>query len=249
MARPRGAARSRQHVPPLDKPSRSGLLALRRFHDGLQTPTLVRLLVRTEKEEIMPRPHPHDIPKRNRIWKPEISKCDFFFCQTWRLRHRCKGHRAGIWRRSEAKHCSSLCSQSEGGEYCGGQARSENSTKLCPRALVMFATCSWPSLCEQSELQCWRRNRRLCEPVQISAARILPLTFDISILNTLPITHPKIRVIRCYAVRAQHHLSLSRLRGRTKKIGHPNGVPDSSLQINYIGDDLVPQSFANALMV
>ena len=27
----------------------------------------------------------------------------------------------------------------------------------------MFATCSWPSLCEQSELQCWRRNRRLCE--------------------------------------------------------------------------------------
>ena len=26
----------------------------------------------------MPRPRPHDIPKRNRIWKPEISKCDFF---------------------------------------------------------------------------------------------------------------------------------------------------------------------------
>ena len=164
------------------------------------------------------------------------------------MRHRCKGHRAGIWRRSEAKHCSSLCSQSEGGEYCGGQARAENPTKSWPRALVMFATCSWPSLCEQSELQCWRRNRRLCGPVQISAARILPLTFDISILNTLPITHPKIRVIRCYAVRAQHHLSLSRLRDR-KKIGHPNGVSDSSLQINYIVDDLVPQSFANALMV
>ena len=162
--------------------------------------------------------------------------------------HRCKRRCANIRRRSEAKHCSSLCSQSEGGEYCGGQARAENPTKSCPRALVMFATCSWPSLCEQSELQCWRRNRRLCEPVQISAARILPLTFDISILNTLPITHPKIRVIRCYAVRAQHHLSPSRLRDR-KKIGHPNGVPDSSLQINYIGDDLVPQSFANALMV
>ena len=52
MARPRGAARSRRLVPPLDKSGRSGLLALRRFHDGLQTPTLVRLLVRTEKEEI-----------------------------------------------------------------------------------------------------------------------------------------------------------------------------------------------------
>ena len=34
----------------------------------------------------------------------------------------CKGHRADIWRRPGAKHCSSLCSQSEGGEYCGGQA-------------------------------------------------------------------------------------------------------------------------------
>ena len=50
----------------------------------------------------------------------------------------------------------------------------------------MFATCSWPSLCEQSELQCWRRNRRLCGSVQISAARVLPLTFDISNMNTLP---------------------------------------------------------------
>jgi len=28
--------------------------------------------------------------------------------------HRCKGHRADIWRRPGAKHSSSLCSQSEG---------------------------------------------------------------------------------------------------------------------------------------
>ena len=70
-------------------------------------------------------------------------------------------------RRPEAKHCSSLCSQSEGDEYCGGQARAENTTKSCPGALVMFATCSWPSLCEQSELQCWRRNRRLCGPAPL----------------------------------------------------------------------------------
>ena len=27
------------------------------------------------------------------------------------------------WRRSEAQHCSSLCSQSEGNEYSGGQTR------------------------------------------------------------------------------------------------------------------------------
>ena len=95
-----------------------------------------------------------------------------------------EGPRTGLLRR---QHCSSLCSQSEGDEYYGGQTRAENPTKLCPRALVMFATCSWPSLCEQSELQCWRRNRRLCEPVLISAARALPLTFDISILNIPPV--------------------------------------------------------------
>ena len=34
-----------------------------------------------------------------------------------------KRRRANIRRRSEAKHCSSLCSQSEGNEYCGGQTR------------------------------------------------------------------------------------------------------------------------------
>ena len=102
----------------------------------------------------------------------------------YHVRHRRKRPRADIQRRFEAKHCSSLCSQSEGGEYYGDQARAKNPTRSRPEALTMFATCSWPSLCEQSELQCWRRNRRLCGPVQISAARALPLTFDISILNT-----------------------------------------------------------------
>ena len=76
-----------------------------------------------------------------------------------------------------------------GGEYCGGQARAKNPTKICPRALAIFATCSWPSLCKQSELQCWRRNRRLCGPAQISAARaLLPLYKPLFswIFNTLP---------------------------------------------------------------
>ena len=45
------------------------------------------------------------------------------------LRGRC----ANMQRRFEAKHCSSLCSQSEGGEYYGGQARAENPRKPCPR--------------------------------------------------------------------------------------------------------------------
>ena len=40
-----------------------------------------------------------------------------------RLRCSDKRRYANIWRRSEAKHCSSLCLQSEGDEYCGGQTR------------------------------------------------------------------------------------------------------------------------------
>ena len=79
-------------------------------------------------------------------------------------------------RRSAAKHCSSLCSQSEGGRIVWRPNTAKNPTKICPKALAIFATCSWPSLCKQSELQCSRRNRRLCWPAQISAARaLLPL--------------------------------------------------------------------------
>ena len=100
----------------------------------------------------------------------------------WRLR-RC----ANIRRGSEAKHCSSLCSQSEGERILWRPNTAKNPTKSCRRALAIFATCSWPSLCEQSELQCWRRNRRSYGPMQISASRALLLTFDISILNTLPV--------------------------------------------------------------
>ncbi len=43
-------------------------------------------------------------------------------------------------------------------------ARAENPTRSCPRALVMFATCSWPSLCEQSELQCFAPKKFVVTP-------------------------------------------------------------------------------------
>ena len=84
------------------------------------------------------------------------TNLDFSKQIPYRLRHCYMGRCANIRRRSEAKHCSSLCSQSEGDEYCGGQARADNPTKSYPKAQIMFATCSWPSLCKQSELQCWR---------------------------------------------------------------------------------------------
>ena len=57
------------------------------------------------------------------------------------------------------QHCSSLCLQSEGGRILW-RTSTENPTKSCPRALAMFATCSWPSLCEQSELQCFAPGLR-----------------------------------------------------------------------------------------
>ena len=51
------------------------------------------------------------------------TNLDFSKQIPYRLRHRCLRRCANIRRSSEAKHCSSLCSQSEGDEYCGGQTR------------------------------------------------------------------------------------------------------------------------------
>ena len=58
-------------------------------------------------------------------WGVKIQKslCAIFDQIVWRLRHRYKERCANMQRRPEAKHCSSLCSQSEGDEYCGGQTR------------------------------------------------------------------------------------------------------------------------------
>ena len=94
------------------------------------------------------------------MFKIQKNLCAVFGQIAWRLRHRCKGHRAGIWRRSEAKHCSSLCSQSEGDDFLGGlrglkaqqvaspiisgQARAESPTSPEPRA-TPWVPCS-PSL-------------------------------------------------------------------------------------------------------
>ena len=140
---------------------------------------------------------------------------DFEPNSRWRVRHSFKGHRADIWRRSEAKHCSSLCSQSEGERILWRPNTAKNPTKLCRRALAIFATCSWPSLCEQSELQCWRRNRRSYGPMQISASRALLLTFDISILNTLPVRG----AYRWRGLPRNKILDMSPLQGRGSLIG------------------------------
>ena len=78
-----------------------------------------------------------------------------------------KRRRANLRRRSEAQHCSSLCSQSEGGRILWRSNTAKNPTKSCAKALAIFATCSWPSLCEQSELQCWRRKDDYSTPAAV----------------------------------------------------------------------------------
>ena len=57
------------------------------------------------------------------------TNLDFSKQIPYRLRHCYMGRCANIRRRSEAKHCSSLCSQSEGDEYCGGPARAGKPNK------------------------------------------------------------------------------------------------------------------------
>ena len=65
-----------------------------------------------------------------------------------------------LWRRRGAKHCSSLCLQSEGHEHVA------NMTSAPGHDFVVFSARAWPpqysspSLCEQSELQCFASDLR-----------------------------------------------------------------------------------------
>ena len=86
------------------------------------------------------------------VARPRDGRC------TSRVRWQGLGMEQSIVAHFGAQHCSSLCSQSEGREYCGDQTRLIIQRSHVPGALNIFATCSSPSLCKQSELQCWRRK-------------------------------------------------------------------------------------------
>ena len=60
--------------------------------------------------------------REGRVFKIQENLCGVLSQIARRLRCSDKRCHANIRRRSEAQHCSSLCSQSEGDEYCGGQA-------------------------------------------------------------------------------------------------------------------------------
>ena len=97
---------------------------------------------------------------------------------------RCKGHRADIWQRYEAKHCSSLCSQSEGGEYCGGQARAENPTKSWPERWSCLLRVRGPHFARKVSYNAGAATDDYAALTQISAARALLPIFNLE--------HPKV---------------------------------------------------------
>ena len=61
--------------------------------------------------------------REGRVFKIQENLCGVLSQIARRLRCSDKRRHANIRRKPEAQHCSSLCSQSEGDEYCGGQTR------------------------------------------------------------------------------------------------------------------------------
>ena len=88
-----------------------------------------------------------------RVFKIEISKVS----GSAFVAENCTGPHCRLLRR---QHCSSLCSQSEGHEHVA------NMTSALGHDFVGFSVCVWPpqyslpSLCEQSELQCFAPGLR-----------------------------------------------------------------------------------------
>ena len=118
---------------------------------------------------------------KDRVFKIEISKVS----SSALAAETCTGPHNRLLRR---QHCSSLCSQSEGHEHVA------NMTIALGHYFVEFSARAWPpqysppSLCEQSELQCFASDLR-----QMSAR--CPFTnLDFwGILNTHPIRSSRAR--------------------------------------------------------
>ena len=93
------------------------------------------------------------LPFSGKVFKIEVSKVSGSALAA----EICTGPRNRLLRR---QHCSSLCSQSEGHEHIA------NMTKTLEHDFVGFSARAWPpqysspSLCEQSELQCFAPELR-----------------------------------------------------------------------------------------
>ena len=80
----------------------------------------------------------------------------------------------------------------------------KNPTKICPKALAIFATCSWPSLCKQSELQCFASDlRRMFARRRLQLCRYHLLIIVICTLNDVPSKRINSVIKQLYALNAE----------------------------------------------
>ena len=162
-----------------------------------------------------------EVPLKGRVFKIEISKVSGSALAA----EICTGPHNRLLRR---QHCSSLCSQSEGHEHVA------NMVSALGHNLVGFSAHAWPpqylppSLCEQSELQCFAPGLRqmsarcpllrcrLCYVIWLNSAQIF-----FWILNTLPL---------CLSANAVPDASVPRPRcGRGSSQTRSYHVPDAGV--------------------
>ena len=95
------------------------------------------------------------------------------------LRHNNKRHCANTRRRSEAKHCSSLCLQSEGDEYCGGQTRLKIQQSHGPEHWPYSLRVRGPHFASKVSYNAGAATDDYAALTQISAARALLPIFNL----------------------------------------------------------------------
>ena len=97
------------------------------------------------------------------------------------------------------QHCSSLCSQSEDHEHVA------NTANIMGYVLVEFSVCAWPpqcsppSLCEQSELQCFASLPTLIFWI----INVLPVSVNI-LYQSPALISPSSEKAECTATRAKN---------------------------------------------
>ena len=95
------------------------------------------------------------------------------------LRHNNKRRCANTRRRSEAKHCSSLCLQSEGDEYCGGQTRLKIQQSHGPEHWPYSLRVRGPHFASKVSYNAGAATDDYAALTQISAARALLPIFNL----------------------------------------------------------------------
>ena len=111
---------------------------------------------------------------------------------------------ANLRRRSEAQHCSSLCSQSEGHEHVANMTNALRHDFVGFLAVFGRHNIRPPSLCEQSELQCFASDlRRMFARRRLQLCRYHLLIIVICTLNDVPSKRINSAIKQLYALNAE----------------------------------------------